>query len=143
MDIVTTTPVRLEGRESIPTLLEEVRGRITRRAYESFVERGSVHGHDLDDWLSAERELVLKPAADVRAEGEDVFVEMVLPEIDLPNLTVHVALNHFVISSNADADGLQLCQVVDLPLEICQDGVDAERLQNVLRITAAIAPQQA
>ena len=27
------------------------------RAYEIFLERGSVHGHDLDDWLQAEHEL--------------------------------------------------------------------------------------
>jgi hypothetical protein len=27
------------------------------RAYEIFFERGSVHGHDLDDWLQAEHEL--------------------------------------------------------------------------------------
>jgi len=27
---------------------------IGRRAYEIFLERGSVHGHDLDDWLRAE-----------------------------------------------------------------------------------------
>ncbi|HXW06877.1 MAG TPA: DUF2934 domain-containing protein [Vicinamibacterales bacterium] len=30
---------------------------ISRRAYERFLARGSEHGHDLDDWLEAEREL--------------------------------------------------------------------------------------
>jgi hypothetical protein len=30
---------------------------ISRRAYERFLERGAEHGHDLDDWLEAEREL--------------------------------------------------------------------------------------
>jgi hypothetical protein len=33
------------------------RGETARRAYELFCERGQVHGHDLDDWLLAEREL--------------------------------------------------------------------------------------
>jgi hypothetical protein len=32
---------------------EEVR----RRAYEIYLERGEQPGHDLDDWLQAEREL--------------------------------------------------------------------------------------
>ena len=27
------------------------------RAYQIFLERGSVHGHDVDDWLQAEHEL--------------------------------------------------------------------------------------
>jgi len=30
---------------------------VARRAYELYLERGSEHGHDLDDWLLAEREL--------------------------------------------------------------------------------------
>jgi hypothetical protein len=30
---------------------------IARRAFELFCERGSQHGHDIDDWLQAEREL--------------------------------------------------------------------------------------
>ena len=30
---------------------------IARRAYELFELRGAAHGHDWDDWLSAEREL--------------------------------------------------------------------------------------
>ena len=30
---------------------------IARRAYELFLARGEQHGHDLDDWLQAEREL--------------------------------------------------------------------------------------
>ena len=139
MDIVTTVPVRLKGPESIPVLLDRVRERVTRRAYENFVDRGAVHGHDLEDWLEAEREMMIRPAADVRLEGEDVFVEMVLPEIDLPNLTVHVAPCQLVISSDVEEEGFQLCQVIDLPLSISLDGVDAEQFQNVLRITAAVA----
>ena len=30
---------------------------VARRAYELYRERGGKHGHDLDDWLQAEREL--------------------------------------------------------------------------------------
>ena len=30
---------------------------IARRAYELFEQRGGEHGHDVDDWLQAEREL--------------------------------------------------------------------------------------
>jgi len=34
-----------------------MRAEVGRRAYEIFPERGSVHGHDLDEWLQAEHEL--------------------------------------------------------------------------------------
>jgi len=30
---------------------------IARRAYDMYIARGRAHGHDLDDWLEAEREL--------------------------------------------------------------------------------------
>lgn len=30
---------------------------VSRRAYELFLARGGQHGHDLEDWLQAEREL--------------------------------------------------------------------------------------
>ena len=31
--------------------------RIRQRAYELYVQRGCTDGHDLDDWLQAEREI--------------------------------------------------------------------------------------
>lgn len=45
---------------------------ISRRAHELFEARGSGHGHELDDWLEAERELCWPPAE--FAEGESEFV---------------------------------------------------------------------
>jgi HSP20 family molecular chaperone IbpA len=139
MDLVTSIPVRLKNPDSLPQLLSDVRERINRRAYANFVDRGSVHGYDFDDWLEAERELLIKPAADVRVHGEDIFVEMVLPHIDLFNVTVHLAPSQLVIASDVNEDGLQLCQVIDLPVEISLDGVDAEQSDNLVRITAALA----
>jgi Protein of unknown function (DUF2934) len=142
MDILTSIPVQVSGPESISCVLNNVKGRIAHRAYESFVERGSVHGHELDDWLNAERELIIKPVPVVRAHRADIFVEMLLPEIDLPNLTVHVAPSQLVISSDPDEDGLQLCQMIDLPREISLDGVDAEQQHHMLHVTAAVAQSQ-
>ena len=40
---------------------------IARRAFELFQERGAVHGHDLDDWLAAERQMRATPARKKRA----------------------------------------------------------------------------
>jgi len=36
---------------------------VAQRAYELFEERGREDGHDLDDWLEAERELQTQPAS--------------------------------------------------------------------------------
>jgi DUF2934 family protein len=32
-------------------------GNVARRAYDLYLARGCEHGHDVDDWLQAEREL--------------------------------------------------------------------------------------
>jgi hypothetical protein len=41
-----------ESRNNGPTLAE-----IRERAFEIHIERGGIHGCDVDDWLQAEREL--------------------------------------------------------------------------------------
>jgi hypothetical protein len=43
-------------RDAVNELPDE-RGRIARRAYELYLERGGSHGQDWDDWLAAEREV--------------------------------------------------------------------------------------
>lgn len=39
------------------SLVETSQEEIARRAYEIYLRRGGSNGHDLDDWLQAEREL--------------------------------------------------------------------------------------
>jgi hypothetical protein len=38
----------------------EIQDTIARRAYELFESRGSVHGHDLEDWFRSEQEALLR-----------------------------------------------------------------------------------
>ena len=44
--------------DSLPPRRDPVTEAIARRAYELFLERGGTHGHDIEDWLQAERELL-------------------------------------------------------------------------------------
>jgi hypothetical protein len=48
-----------ERRRTVPTS-EEIR----QRAFEIYIERGRIHGSDLDDWMRAERELQEKIQGD-------------------------------------------------------------------------------
>jgi hypothetical protein len=41
---------------------------IARRAYEISLQRGSQPGHELDDWLSAEKELQVQRAVVIEAQ---------------------------------------------------------------------------
>jgi hypothetical protein len=48
---------------------EELHAQSARRAYEVWQERGGGHGQDLDDWLTAEEEILR--LEDARREGRD------------------------------------------------------------------------
>lgn len=54
------------GRESVQAVSDdgEAQQRIAARAYELYRERGCRDGHDLDDWLEAERETLPSPGRD-------------------------------------------------------------------------------
>jgi hypothetical protein len=48
------------GGESQHRYFEDLGSRIANRAYELYVQRGQEHGHDFEDWLEAERQILPK-----------------------------------------------------------------------------------
>jgi hypothetical protein len=48
---------------AVPQESELLDEQIARKAYELYEQRGGAHGHDLDDWLAAERLMREKTAA--------------------------------------------------------------------------------
>jgi len=53
-----TKQVRLVGADVSVNRQNEIHKMIARRAYESFERRGRIHGHDINDWIDAESEVV-------------------------------------------------------------------------------------
>lgn len=47
----------LAPKSDEPTVLIPIEQQIRQRAYELYDQRGRADGHDLDDWLQAEREI--------------------------------------------------------------------------------------
>jgi len=48
------------GAESQQGYFEDLGSRLAKRAYELYVQRGQEHGHDIEDWLEAERQILPK-----------------------------------------------------------------------------------
>jgi hypothetical protein len=48
------------GAESQHRYYEDLGSRLAKRAYELYVQRGQEHGHDMEDWLEAERQILPK-----------------------------------------------------------------------------------
>jgi hypothetical protein len=53
----TTRRPRGQRRFEMPSAHTIPHGEIARRAYELFLSRGAVHGHDVEHWLEAENDL--------------------------------------------------------------------------------------
>jgi hypothetical protein len=46
--------------ESQHRYFEDLSSRLAKKAYELYVQRGQEHGHDIEDWLEAERQILPK-----------------------------------------------------------------------------------
>jgi hypothetical protein len=53
----------------------EIRERTAERAHELFLKRGRIHGHDLEDWLQAEREIREELQAQTKPAARDSEVK--------------------------------------------------------------------
>jgi hypothetical protein len=53
----TDNVLNMPTTEASESAEEITRDAIARRAYEIYMDRGGADGHDVDDWLQAEREL--------------------------------------------------------------------------------------
>ena len=63
-------PSSRSTKKRIAAPAQVTHGEVARRAYDLFLARGCEHGHDLDDWLQAERELRGRPSATTRRARE-------------------------------------------------------------------------
>jgi len=72
-------------------LSEEVRDLISRRAYELFELRGSVHGHDREDWLQAVSEILVEVPVDVEMTEAGLTIRAAVPGFSEKELEARVA----------------------------------------------------
>ena len=54
-----STPIRKTTPPSAPTPID-LQSQIQRRAYELYEQRGCAHGHEVEDWFQAEREVLAR-----------------------------------------------------------------------------------
>jgi HSP20 family molecular chaperone IbpA len=65
---------KLSPRADLQPKLQEVQLAVARRAHELFEARGREHGHDVEDWLQAESELLCPVSVAMSESGERVRV---------------------------------------------------------------------
>jgi len=129
-------------------LSQEFRDLISRRAYELFELRGSVDGHDREDWLQAASEILLNAPVDVTETEAGLTVRADVPGFSERELEVRVGPRSVCItgkrqeaSEQKDEKAVyserrsdQIFRALELPAEIDPGRVDAAVSNGVLEI---------
>lgn len=105
MSEVQISRVQPEG-ESVLLLKQEVDAlyaEIGRSAFERFLARGRIHGHDREDWIDAERSLVFAPPAELVEEESEFRIRIAVPGLE-PN---HVRVSVLPRAVIVDGDSVQ------------------------------------
>jgi hypothetical protein len=140
MSLTDRIPVSVERVGNFLADIEQLYDVISRKADEYFAGRGSVSGHDVDDWLSAEKDLVVKPAFKLSRQNGDFVVEMALPDAGVSGLLIRLTPNQMLISSKPDDSGRRVFRIVRFPETIDWASIDAVMIGNKLRVVAEVVP---
>jgi len=151
----TATPVaRVSDNISLNTgdpffeLAQEMNERIAFRARELFEARGSLHGHDREDWLQAESEFLRTVPVDLLEMETDLTIRADVPGFNEKNLEVRVTPRSVCIlgkreETTEQKDGnliyserraSQVFRVVSLSSDIDPEKVNASLADGVLEI---------
>ena len=106
-------PVQLLTSDILHHRKNELDGMIARRAFQLFEGRGGGHGHDVDDWITAELELLRPYRHDLEESAEAVVFHAELPSTFTPDqLSVSVEPRRLTISGERE---LEVTCIGDVP----------------------------
>jgi HSP20 family protein len=147
-----SVPVR-QGSIDLLERFDEVYDSIARRAFELFKGNGQSAGHELDDWLRAESELLHPVRLEIAESDGDLTVRAEVPGFVAKDLEIKVEPHRLSIAGRREfkegknsrklhsewcAD--QILRVVDLPMDVDTTKVDAVLKDGVLTVELPKAP---
>ena len=141
-------------KDSIVDQLEQLHQHIARRAYDLFRGRNG-WGDAFGDWFSAERELVSKPAVELREQDGTFTIAAALPGVDAKDITVDITPQDVVIKATTehkhteDKGQVHRCEFtagqvfrsLSFPKTVDATKAKAEYQNGMLNITVPIAPE--
>ena len=148
----------LDNDDVISAETQEIQDRIRERAYELSLRRGH-SGRAVDDWLTAESEIISVPPAELIEKDGTFHVRLAIVGIDLENVRVMTTSDQMLVRGDyrrareTDEETVHLCdfksatlfRTVRFPQPIDVNSLVVEFGDGVLRVTAkkAGAAQQA
>jgi HSP20 family protein len=145
--------VELKKTDSVIEEFNRIQAEIRRRAYEFFSSQRDLWGGPLEDWLKAEREVIWRPAVELRQVDGQIHLAAAIAGVDPKQLDIRVTPEDILITADvnhrheAQEGTVHLCEfergrlfrAVHLPAPIDPDSVKAECRDGLLRLTAVVA----
>ncbi len=135
-NIVTRIPVEKVHGSDASRIAEETQAltdQIRQLAFHLFESRGSSDGRDLDDWLTAERQLVLKAEPEMMERNGRFEIHLPVAGCNPEDIRVTALPASLVIQSKGDK---KLLKTIDLPDRIDVDKTVARVDRGVIYVTA-------
>ena len=150
--LTTTSPKNIAvheiGLESLFKEMSEWSNRIAQRAYDLFASSGFVNGHELDNWLQAERQLLKPIAVELKENGDQFIVTAEVPGFAAKQLAIHINGSRLVIEGNSQRDerkqngktvysereSQQIYRSIELPGPVLADKASAEVKNGILEL---------
>lgn len=124
------TKLTITHGEELGELQRDIQKAIAYRAYELYASRGRSHGHDLEDWLHAESDL-LKPAeVQITDAGAQWIVKARTPGFSAGEIRIGAAPRKVVIWAQASRPGSTASRY-------------AQQLLGEIELPSAVKPEQA
>jgi HSP20 family molecular chaperone IbpA len=136
---------RIVFGEGLADLASKIREAIAHRAYELFEARGYVRGHDLDDWLQAEAELVHPLSVDIWQSEQEVVVTAQVPGFRAEEVSIGVEPGRVFIWARPDPKpvdsnayptraSIALYHTLDLPVKVNPSKATVRLSHGLLKI---------
>ena len=146
-------------KQTLPVFkeMESVLERIRARAFDLFSGRGFGHGHALDDWLAAEREICW-PTGELVEQDKAYTLSVALPGFEPSDISVTAAPRELIVHAKSKVEskkeeeakkGGNVCwsefrsndvyRQVELPKNIDVQSVSASLQNGLLKIVATKA----
>ena len=141
--IIQTNPLAVIDRT------REVYESLSRRAYDLFESRSHQHGHDVEDWLRAESELLRPVPLEIKWSDEQVTVRAEVPGFTAPDIKISAEPQRLFISGKrtlsaeqtreetacSEQRSKEIFRAIELPAEVDPSQATAILKDGVLNIT--------
>lgn len=149
-DIKTTEPIpiKLPGISNVAGRAQEIHESIARRAYAIYEGRGHIDGHDKEDWLQAQSEVLTTLFIGFMELNGGLSIDIGITTCELPQLQVTVEPWRLIVSGKRKALGgevaqnypggkprpVEIFQVVDFPVEVEPSRAEAALSNGLLQL---------